>query len=79
MNGFDNYYSDPVASYSKLRLRFPYTTTFISQDLPRQRLQPGQEYAIWFAFNESKLPDIAFALTIRSDNGYKHFGILPMQ
>lgn len=79
MKGTVTYSAAPVNSYKKLRERFPYTRRFISYELPRQYLKPGEEYGIWFSFEENNPPDIAFALTIQSHSGYMRYGILPMQ
>jgi len=79
MAGFDNYQTLEVAKYPGLKKRFPHTMRFICQYLPKRRLKAGQEYAIWFGFNESNLPDISFALTISSERGQKEVGELPVR
>jgi hypothetical protein len=77
--GFHNYQTLEVAKYPRLKQRFPYTNRFYCQYLPKRRLKAGQEYAIWFDFNESNLPDISFALTISSERGRKEIGDLPVR
>jgi hypothetical protein len=42
-------------------------------------LKPGQTYAIWFSFKEKDMPDIAFAMTIKSNRGTNEFGALPLR
>jgi hypothetical protein len=79
MKGFETFSRVPVANYKNLAQRFPYTEGCCRQNLPKAYLKPGEEYAIWFRFKESDLPDIAFALTIRSLRGYSQLGILPLQ
>ncbi len=79
MQGFETYYNLDVGSYEQLKRQFPHTHTAIMQSLPKEYLKPGQEYAIWFGFKEDDLPDIAFALTIESSNGYFVLGALPIE
>jgi TolB-like protein len=79
MDGKVTHSQTSVENYKKLRGRFPYTKRFISYELPRQYLKPGEEYGIWFSFEEKNSPDIAFALAIASYSGYKRYGFLPMR
>jgi TolB-like protein len=79
MKGFEDYNRLRVEDYQQLARRFPNTKTVFRQNLPWAYIRPGEEYAIWFGFEESDLPDIAFAITIASHRGYSQFGILPLQ
>jgi hypothetical protein len=43
------------------------------------RLEPGKTYGIWFVVQEKNYPDIAFAMTIKSNRGTNEFGVLPLR
>ena len=77
MNGFRGYKTITLADAPDLRARFPYTNLGFTQGLPKDSLEPGREYAIWFAYADSDLPDIAFAMTIDSLRGRVEYGPLP--
>ncbi len=79
MVGFEEPQDLEIEKYAELKQRFPYTHYFFCQYLPQRRLKAGQEYAIWFGFDEKDLPDIAFALTISSKRGRKEIGGLPVR
>jgi TolB-like protein len=79
MFGFENPQMLEVEKYPELKRRFPYTHHLFCQYLPQRYWKPGQEYAIWFGFEESDLPDIAFALTISSNRGRREIGGLPVR
>ncbi|NOS68935.1 MAG: hypothetical protein HOP33_03300 [Verrucomicrobia bacterium] len=79
MKGFRNFSRLSVSNYPQLKQRFPHTQTMFLQGLPKDYLEPGKEYAIWFGFKDADLPDIAYALTIRSQRGYAQFGTLPLE
>ena len=76
--GFQYFRTDSVATYPQLKRQFPFTSNLLIQDLSMDRLQPGKTYAIWFAFQEDNVPDVAFAITIDSERGRKEFGALPL-
>ena len=77
--GFDNFSTKPVAEYPRLKQQFPYTVNLMTQNLDKNRLEPGRTYGIWFRFQEQDVPDIAFSMTISSDRGAKEFGLLPLR
>jgi hypothetical protein len=77
--GFDDYWSGGFSGYIFLKAEFQYTHILITQNLDKDRLKPGQTYAIWFSFKEKDMPDIAFAMTIKSNRGTNEFGVLPLQ
>lgn len=79
MRGFQSFSRFSIASYTTLSKQFPYTLGGFEQTLPRSCLVPGQEYAIWFAYKNENLPDIAFALTIQSAEGRLRCGMLPLR
>ena len=79
MVGFSDYDRHEVEGYKHLRQRFPFTHGFFDQSLDRRALMPGDEYAIWFSFNEANMPDIEFAMTITSRRGLEELGRLPKQ
>jgi TolB-like protein len=77
--GFDDYWSGGFSGYIFLKAKFQYTQILTTQDLNKNRLKPGQTYAIWFSFKEKDMPDIAFAMTIKSNRGTNEFGALPLR
>jgi hypothetical protein len=77
MIGFADYTPGKLANYPELRKRFPSTTDAYAQTLKRDDLKPGQSYALWFGHRQAVVPDIAFALTIKSEHGQKQFGAIP--
>jgi TolB-like protein len=79
VNGFGRFNVHNVASYTEMPQHFPYTVQFLHQTLSKAQLNPGQEYAIWFCFEEDNFPDIAFAMTIQSQRGRAQIGILPLR
>jgi hypothetical protein len=79
MEGFTDYQMGSMTNYPGLHRRFPHTNRFLQQTLPQTSLRRGGEYAIWFAFNEPDLPDVAFALTVASEQGRRRFGSLPLE
>jgi hypothetical protein len=42
------------------------------------QLKAGETYGVWFCFHEANMPDIAFAMTIKSKRGTNEFGALPL-
>jgi len=77
--GFESYNPFKVSNFPKLKKQFPFTSILRVQGLDRDRLIPGKTYGIWFRFAERDFPDIAFAVTIRSERGAREFGGLPLQ
>ena len=73
----NNYEKGELADYPRLHRQFPYTATLTHQSLAMNRLVPGKTYAIWLGFRGKEVPDIAFAMTIRSQRGTNEFGALP--
>jgi len=79
MAGFRYFNDSPMEKYPKLARHFPYTKEMTVQRLAKTSLKPGQQYAIWFEFEEKDPPDIAFAMTIKSERGANESGVLPLQ
>lgn len=82
MKGFTTYDARAVAEIPDLNKRFPFTKNLVVQHLPQGNLLPGQEYAIWFSFEQKDvpyLPDIAFALSLQSPKDVAEFGKLPLK
>ena len=77
--GFEYFRHDAVASYPRLKQRFPFTKNMFVQELDKNRLQAGKSYAIWFSFKDQNVCDIAFAMTIDSERGAKECGVLPLR
>jgi hypothetical protein len=78
--GFETYDLKPLTTYPLLKKRFPNSREAYRQTLKRERLKPGESYAIWFGYlDASNVPDIAVALTINSERGHKEFGTLSLQ
>jgi hypothetical protein len=72
--GFTHFWTRKVLGHPKLQRRFPYTINMTDQSLDRERLRPGQTYAIWFGFEDNEMVNIAFAMTIDSERGHREFG-----
>jgi hypothetical protein len=79
MAGFKTYDSKPMSDYPELRERIPHSNTVTVQVLPQRNLLPGQEYAIWFSFEQMDVPDLAFAISIQSSMDLAAFGKLPLR
>jgi hypothetical protein len=80
MKGFETYDFKPLTTYPLLKKRFPNSREAYRQTLKRERLKPGESYAIWFGYlDASNVPDIAVALTINSERGHDEFGTLPLR
>ena len=78
--GFDDFDFKPLTTYPLLKKRFPNSREACRQTLRRDRLNPGESYAIWFGYlDSSNVPDIAVALTINSERGHREFGTLPLK
>jgi len=78
--GFETYHLKPLTTYPLLKKRFPNSREAYRQTLQRERLKPGESYAIWFSYlDASNVPDIAVALTINSERGHQEFGMLPLK
>jgi hypothetical protein len=69
----------PSSGYSNLSKQFPHTLMFFHHWMSKKYLQPGQEYAVWFSFKESNVPDVACAITVQSSRGRAQAGILPLR
>ena len=80
MTGFTDYRFSPLNAYPLLKQRFPNSREAYTQTLARGQLQPGQNYMIYFWYlDASAVPDIAVALTLRSERGHREFGALPLR
>jgi hypothetical protein len=70
--------SDILKNYPRLQQRLPYTHTLTILNWDMSQFEPGKTYAIWFGVHEQDYPDIAFAITVDSQQGTKEFGSLPL-
>lgn len=78
--GFETYTFKPLNTCPQLQKRYPNSREAYHQFLQRDQLRPGQNYVIWFCYMDaSAVPDIAVALTIKSERGRKEFGTLPLK
>jgi hypothetical protein len=79
MEGFKTFRRLNLSRFPRLQQQFPDTKEVIYQTLPQSALRPGDEYAIWFAFDAPNPPEIAFALSVDSEAGRHRFGRLPLE
>jgi hypothetical protein len=78
MLGFGGYQTLELKNYRGLKERFPYTQKFSCAHIPARNLKASQEYAIWFGFKEDDMPDMAFAISISSEQGRRETGQWPV-
>jgi hypothetical protein len=70
---------EDIANSPQMQAQFPYTKTVTTQTFDMKQLEPGKTYGIWFGFDDKKMPDIAFAMTVNSPRGTNEFGALPLR
>jgi hypothetical protein len=75
---YDDFDRKTLADYPQLQRQFPYTHKLSTQNLGMNEFKPGETYAICFRFEEENMPDVAFAMTIHSQQGTNEFGTLPL-
>jgi hypothetical protein len=66
-----------LADWPQFQKQLPYTKSMLVRHLDKNGLQRGKTYGIWFGFNETNLPDIAFAIIVDSLRGRKVSGEFP--
>jgi hypothetical protein len=74
---FHDFEVENLADCPQFQQQLPYTKKTLIGHLDMNNLNPGKTYGIWFGFNETNFPDIAFAITIESQRRSTEFGEFP--